>query len=86
MMDVLRRRDRANDGVGIAGALKMFEQFRPDLSRSQITNAFAHTIRPRHKEDITNRTAKQGNTKQGQDKTRQSKTNKNTLVTKPCYY
>jgi hypothetical protein len=54
VMDVLRRRDRANDGVGIAGALEMFEQMRPDLSRIQITNAFAHTIRPRHKEDITN--------------------------------
>lgn len=54
VMDVLRRRDRANDGVGIAGALEMFEQMRPDLSRIQITNAFAHTIRPRHKEEVTN--------------------------------
>jgi hypothetical protein len=26
VMDVIRRRDRANDGVGIAGALEMFEQ------------------------------------------------------------
>ncbi len=55
VMDVLRRRDRANDVVvGIAGALEMFEQLRPDLSRSQITNAFAHTIRPKYKEELTN--------------------------------
>ena len=54
MVDVLRRKDRANDGEGVGGAVELLEQMRPDLSRQQISNAIARTIRPKHKKELTN--------------------------------
>ena len=42
ILDVLVRKDRANDGIGVTGAVELLGEMNPDLSMSQIRNAFFH--------------------------------------------
>ena len=46
IVDVLVRKDRANEGVGVNGAIDILEQMHQELKRSQIENSFRHTVRP----------------------------------------
>ena len=51
-MDVLRRRDRGNDGMDKRKAVDMINDLRPSLSRKQCENAF-DALRQKHKEELT---------------------------------
>ena len=52
VVDVLRRRDRANDGMSRQEALDMLQDLQPGRSRSQLATAF-DSLRIERKEEIT---------------------------------
>ena len=62
IVDVLVRKDRANQGLGVGGAIDMIEQMHPDLRREQIDRCFRRTVRPAFKERLTNPVAAQATT------------------------
>ena len=43
--DVLVRKDRVNQGVGVTGALDILEQMHPNLTRQQLRQCFQRTVR-----------------------------------------
>jgi hypothetical protein len=53
VVDVVRRRDRANDGMSNADIVDAISELKPDLSRRQAANAWARTVRPAHKDVLT---------------------------------
>ena len=61
IVDVLIRKDRANEGVGIAGAVDILEEMHPELKRGQIERSFRRTVRPAHPR-LTNPVAVQATT------------------------
>ena len=62
VVDTLIRKDRANQGEGVRGAVDMIEELQPHLKRSQIVNSFRHTVRPRFKGRLTDPVAVQHTT------------------------
>ena len=62
IVDVLVRKDRANEGVGVAGALDIIEEMHPELKRTQIDQAFRRTVRPAFVHRLTNPVAAQATT------------------------
>jgi len=44
--DVLIRKDRANQGVGVGGAVDILEQMHPEHTRQQLDRSFRRTVRP----------------------------------------
>jgi len=62
VVDTLIRKDRANQGEGVRGAVDMIEELEPQLNRSQITLAFRRTVRPKFKGRLTNPVAAQHST------------------------
>ena len=53
IVDVLVRKDRVNQGVGVSGALDLLEEMHPDLTRKQLDQAFRRTVRPAFSERLT---------------------------------
>jgi hypothetical protein len=51
--DVLVRRDRGNQGLGVAGAVDILETILPRFSREQLQNSFRRTVRPSVKKRLT---------------------------------
>ena len=62
IVDVLVRKDRANEGVGVGGALDIIEEMHPELKRTQIDQAFRRTVRPAFVHRLTNPVATQATT------------------------
>ena len=62
VVDTLIRKDRANQGEGVRGAVDMIEELEPHLNRAQITRAFRRTVRPKFKGRLTNPVAAQHST------------------------
>ena len=54
MSDVLRRRDRANDGCTRPEAVTMLQELQPELTRAQACRQFDRHVRPNHKDVLTN--------------------------------
>ena len=52
--DVLIRKDRANQGVGVSGAVDILEQMMPQYSRKQLDASFRDTVRPKFAAELTN--------------------------------
>jgi hypothetical protein len=46
IVDVLIRKDRANEGASVGEAVDILEQFCPEYSRKQLDQAFRRTVRP----------------------------------------
>jgi hypothetical protein len=53
VVDVVRRYDRGNDGLSNAGVLDTLGELKPNLTRTQLGNAWRNTIRPHHKKELT---------------------------------
>ena len=53
-VDVLRRRDRGNDGMNHREAIDMVHDLMPMLSRKQVSQTFLRTIRPGHSSELSN--------------------------------
>ena len=53
-VDVLRRRDRGNDGMTNSEAIDMVHDLMPSLSRQQASQGFHRTIRPGHSSELSN--------------------------------
>ena len=64
IVDVLIRKDRANEGVGVDGAVDILEQMLPNCSRKQLDGAFRRTVRPQNKEYLTGSVSAQKTTTQ----------------------
>jgi hypothetical protein len=62
IVDVLIRKDRANEGVGIAGAVDILEEMHPELKRGQIERSFRRTVRPANSFRLTQPVAVQATT------------------------
>lgn len=62
VVDTLIRKDRANQGEGVSGAIDMIEELQPGLSRKQISLSFRRTVRPKFKHRLTNPVAAQHST------------------------
>ena len=60
--DVLIRKDRANQGVGVRGAIDILEQMHPEFTRTQLDQSFRRTVRPLYSERLTNLVAVQNTT------------------------
>ena len=48
IVDVLVRKDRGNQGVGVGGALDILEQMCPEKTRLQLDQSLRRTVRPAH--------------------------------------
>ena len=53
-VDVLRRRDRGNEGMNNRDAAEMIHDLVPNLKLEQVTGALRKTIRPNHNDVLTN--------------------------------
>jgi hypothetical protein len=62
IVDVLVRKDRANEGVSVTGAVDILEQMHPELSRPQLELSFRRTVRPAYSERLTKPVAAQPTT------------------------
>ena len=52
-VDVLVRRDRLNQGVGVDGALDILEEMCPDLTRKQLDRSLRRTVLPAFSDRLT---------------------------------
>lgn len=67
VVDVLRRRDRGNDGMSRRDTINMLQDVKPDFSRLQLSDCFRNTVRKRHGGVLTNIVKAQASTtKRGQ--------------------
>lgn len=67
LVDVMRRRDRGNDGMNRREAVAMLQDLKPDLSRQQLSDTFRNTVRRNHSSELTNIVKAQASTtKRGQ--------------------
>jgi hypothetical protein len=62
IVDVLIRKDRANEGASADEAADIPEQMRPEYSRKQLDRAFWRTVRPQYSERMTDPVAAQATT------------------------
>jgi len=62
IVDVLIRKDRANEGASVGEAVDILEQMCPEYSRKQLDLAFRRTVRPQYSERMTNPVAVQATT------------------------
>ena len=62
LVDVLVRKDRANQGVGVSGAVDILEQMHPEYTRKQLDQSFRRTVRPVYSERLTSLVAVQNTT------------------------
>ena len=62
IVDALVRKDRANEGLSVAGALDIIEEIHPELKRKQIDQAFRRTLRPAFRLRLTKPVAVQATT------------------------
>eukprot|EP00966_Prymnesium_polylepis_P331768 7387342-Prymnesium_polylepis.1 len=53
VVDVLRRRDRANDGLGRRGGIQLVQDLQPELTAQQAASQFDRNVRAKHKEVLT---------------------------------
>ena len=53
IVDVLVRRDRVNQGVGVDGALDILEEMCPDLTRKQLDRSLRRTVLPAFYDRLT---------------------------------
>ena len=53
LVDVLRRKDRANAGMSRAEAIDMLQDLHPAKTRKSLARAFDRNIRPDHKHELT---------------------------------
>ena len=53
VVDVMRRKDRADDGMNRRESIDLLQDLQPELTRKQATGAFDKTIRPEHKAVLT---------------------------------
>ena len=60
--DVLIRRDRVDQGVGVRGAVDILQEMHPEYTRKQFDQAFRRTVRPIYSERLTNLVAVQNTT------------------------
>ena len=60
--DVLIRKDRVNQGVGVRGAVDILQEMHPEYTRKQLDQAFRRTVRPIYSERLTNLVAVQNTT------------------------
>ena len=60
--DVLIRKDRVNQGVGVRGAVDILQEMHPEYNRKQLDQAFRRTVRPIYSERLTNLVAVQNTT------------------------
>ena len=51
--DVIRRKDRANDGLNKREAVDMIHDLKPELKRKQVERAFDRVVRPKNKDKLT---------------------------------
>lgn len=54
VVDVIRRRDRANDGMSRREIVGMIQDLKPKLSKQQVSDVFLKTIRPNNCSLLTN--------------------------------
>ena len=62
IIDVLIRKDRANEGASVGEAVDILEQMCPEYSRKQLDQAFRRTVRPQYSERMTDPFAVQATT------------------------
>ena len=62
IVDVLIRKDRANEGARVGEAVDILEKMCPEYSRKQLDLAFRRTVRPQYSERMTNPVAVQATT------------------------
>jgi hypothetical protein len=62
IVDVLIRKDRANEGTSVGEAVDIFEQMCPEYLRKQLDQAFRRTVRPQYSERMTDPFAVQATT------------------------
>ena len=62
IVDVLIRKDRANEGASVGEAVDILEQMCPEYSRKQLDQAFRRTVRPQYSERMTDPFAVQATT------------------------
>ena len=60
--DVLIRKDRVNQGVGVRGAVDILQEMHPEHTRKQLDQSFRRKVRPDHSERLTNLVAVQNTT------------------------
>ena len=60
--DVLIRKDRVNQGVGVRGAVDILQEMHPEYTRKQLEQSFRRTVRPICSERLTNLVAVQNTT------------------------
>ena len=53
VVDVMRRKDRGNDGLGRREGIDMVQDLQPGLTRSQAPHAFDSHVRQKHKDELT---------------------------------
>jgi hypothetical protein len=61
-IDVLIRKDRANEGASVGEAADILDKICPGYSRKQFDQAFRHTLRPQYSERMTDPVAAQATT------------------------
>ena len=52
-VSVMRRKDRANDGLNKSGSIDVIQDLLPGLKRKQVEQAFDRTVRPKYKAELT---------------------------------
>ena len=62
IVDVLIRKDRANEGASVGEAVDILEQIFPEYLRKQLDQAFRRTVRPQYSESMTDPFAVQATT------------------------
>jgi hypothetical protein len=62
IVDVLIRKDRANEGASVGEAVDILEQMFPEYLRKQLDQAFRRTVRPQYSESMTDPFAVQATT------------------------
>jgi hypothetical protein len=53
LVDVMRRRDRGNDGMDRSESIQMMQDLQPELSHKQAERQFDRNVRPAHKDVLT---------------------------------
>jgi hypothetical protein len=62
IVDVLIRKDRANEGASVGEAFDIAEQICPEYSRKQLDQASRRTVRPQYSERMTDPATAQATT------------------------
>jgi hypothetical protein len=62
ILDMLIRKNRANEGVSVGGAVDILEKICPEYSRKQLDQACRRTVRPQYSERMTELVAAQAMT------------------------